>query len=155
MTALFTYTCAVFADWINVWIFSSFPWWRRSTILLPTMTPSQYAVSSRTCSGEETPKPANTGLSVCCLMFVKWLPNWSPNLFCTPVMPLIVTAYKNPSVCSAILAKRSGVLVSVANRIKAISCSFSAFETRSDSSKEHPEQSHHPRHSPHNLRQIV
>src|SRR5699024_11209814 len=46
---------------INVLMSSVFCSWKRRTIELPTMTPSQAAPNFFACSLFETPKPANTG----------------------------------------------------------------------------------------------
>src|SRR5690606_7125061 len=56
---------------------SSFPSWNKSTILLPTITPSQKLLKRRACAWFETPNPAKTGTLLICFSERKYSPTFS------------------------------------------------------------------------------
>src|SRR5699024_935014 len=108
---------------MRFFILSSSPLWRSSTILLPTMTPSERLPSCSAISTLETPNPAHTGTSAIDLIFSRWVYVSSPNDVLPPVVPLIVTAYRNPSAPSASSLILSSSLVKVTSLMRAISFS--------------------------------
>src|SRR5699024_12137343 len=79
----------------------------KSTILLPTITPSQCALRFLACSGLETPKPARTGTWLCFFNISKYEPTSLPCEVRAQVVPVTETASRKPSDRLAISAKRS------------------------------------------------
>src|SRR5699024_11302232 len=76
---------------------SSCPSCNMETILLPTITPSQYAPRRCACSGVDTPNPASTGTVACFFKDAKYSYTRSLCVARSPVVPVTETTYKKPS----------------------------------------------------------